>query len=352
MSSVSALAFRTRRAGGKQTHWASNLVKSMEPQLLRLARCSFLVFILLLGMARSTLAANTFASATSFALAKRTPGPTPPVTFSQSEFDDDVSAAFADAAAVAIDVIAASSRGNASATYGDIGLNAFTDVHGGSDMLQSGGEARMTVDAGWEDRIVLTVPFLPRGDTIKIRGKLNAIGDFFDEKATGPIHLPGFTTAGLIEGLLTASIFNSTGSVNKGPGCVCATRILAPISNPPTDIDIDDISNSFVEWGMPNDIGSTLTVTAKLFVRAAAGASAEAEISGFFGGSIHWGGIESVTNAATGELLTGWTITSDSGFDYSKPFEVPEPSSVLLFATAALVVPLTLWRRRASSAGY
>jgi hypothetical protein len=46
-------------------------------------------------------------------------------------------------------------------------------------------------------------------------------------------------------------------------------------------------------------------------------------------GSLHWGGIQSVTDEF-GNPINDWTITSQSGFDYSKPFSVPEPSSLLL----------------------
>jgi hypothetical protein len=45
--------------------------------------------------------------------------------------------------------------------------------------------------------------------------------------------------------------------------------------------------------------------------------------------SLHWGGIEMVSDQ-NGNPIDDWTITSESGFDYSKPFGVPEPSSILL----------------------
>jgi hypothetical protein len=292
--------------------------------------CFYLCVVVgVFGIARATQA-NTFASATSSAFAFQNNPPNTPVTFSQNFHDEDISAASAGSAAVAINTIGASTVGTAKATYGDIGLTARANVNGGSDQLQSGGEAQTTLEASWEDRIVVTVPLLPRGDTIKIHGLLNIAGFLSSGTATGPIRLPGFTTAGQINGSFKVSTFNNTGSVNTGPGCVCAERTLAPINSPPTDISTNDVSNSFVEWGMPNDIGSTVTVSAKLFVKATAGASAVASILGDFGGSIHWGGIESVRNATTGEVYTDWTVTSDSGFDYSRPFPVPEPSSLLL----------------------
>ena len=42
--------------------------------------------------------------------------------------------------------------------------------------------------------------------------------------------------------------------------------------------------------------------------------------------TLNWGGITEVLNPATGAPITNWTLTSESGFDYTKPFPVPEPA--------------------------
>ncbi|MDZ4659697.1 MAG: PEP-CTERM sorting domain-containing protein [Bythopirellula sp.] len=47
-----------------------------------------------------------------------------------------------------------------------------------------------------------------------------------------------------------------------------------------------------------------------------------------YGHTLRWGGITSVTDAATGEPIEGWTMTSASGFDYAHPAPVPEPATV------------------------
>jgi hypothetical protein len=56
--------------------------------------------------------------------------------------------------------------------------------------------------------------------------------------------------------------------------------------------------------------------------------------------SVLWGGISSVT-LPDGTPVTGWTITSDSGFDYTQPAvdpdDVPEPASLGLLACAPVV---------------
>ena len=65
---------------------------------------------------------------------------------------------------------------------------------------------------------------------------------------------------------------------------------------------------------------------------------------GEVGQSLTWGGLVGVFDLFTGEELNDWTMTSESGFDYSKPFGVPEPASIALLGVALL--PLLLERRR------
>ena len=48
-----------------------------------------------------------------------------------------------------------------------------------------------------------------------------------------------------------------------------------------------------------------------------------------FSQTLLWGGISGVTDSQ-GNPITDWTVTSDSGFDYSQPATEPEPSTLLL----------------------
>ena len=67
----------------------------------------------------------------------------------------------------------------------------------------------------------------------------------------------------------------------------------------------------------------------------------------FFNGDLSrtllWGGVTGVTDAATGEPIDDWSVTSDSGFDYSKPasepsMSVPEPSTLVLTGLGGLIL--------------
>jgi hypothetical protein len=71
-----------------------------------------------------------------------------------------------------------------------------------------------------------------------------------------------------------------------------------------------------------------------------------------FSNTLTWGGITSVRDALTGEPVEDWTITSESGFDYSKSYEqqVPEPSSLGLIV-ALIGTPLARRRRHRGGRG-
>ena len=75
----------------------------------------------------------------------------------------------------------------------------------------------------------------------------------------------------------------------------------------------------------------TGTASAKTVGRAAPGAVA-ASFAASFHDTLRWGGITNVTDLSTGLPVTHYTITSDSGFDYSQAAPIPEPSASLFIA--------------------
>lgn len=101
---------------------------------------------------------------------------------------------------------------------------------------------------------------------------------------------------------------------------------------------------------LANQIEASLDYTITISGQAGAeggwlkGDSGTAGFTAMFGHTLTWGGIDSVTNADTGEPITDFTVTSASGFDYSKAFpEVPEPSG-FIDALAAIAVASICWR--------
>jgi hypothetical protein len=101
----------------------------------------------------------------------------------------------------------------------------------------------------------------------------------------------------------------------------------------PATIPVDE---PFVS-GIPFQISYTMTVEANAQLSNADlvhKQSGQAASSGKFADTLAWGGITSITDS-NGVPLTGWTVTSASGFDYSKPATAPEPSTLALLMFAA-----------------
>lgn len=72
------------------------------------------------------------------------------------------------------------------------------------------------------------------------------------------------------------------------------------------------------------------------------------DASADYGHTVYWGGVQSVTDALTGEPISDWSMKSLSGADYTRSFEpVPEPSTIALAGGLAALVVLARQRRAA-----
>jgi len=67
------------------------------------------------------------------------------------------------------------------------------------------------------------------------------------------------------------------------------------------------------------------------------GGTAAVSLSGNFSGTALWGGISSVTDANTNQPIQNWTISSASGFDYSRPAPEPASAAALVLVAAARI---------------
>jgi hypothetical protein len=76
-----------------------------------------------------------------------------------------------------------------------------------------------------------------------------------------------------------------------------------------------------------------------------------ATFEGDFSKTLTWGGITRVTDAETGEEIADWTVASGSGFDYSRPFEVPEPPGSFPSAAVAGLAICCVCRGRSREPG-
>ena len=188
-------------------------------------------------------------------------------------------------------------------------------------------------------------------------------------RATGTLHLDGSFT-GAASGLALASaylVITHTGINLTGLHANSCGQGIAGIYRRGDGVllgayDCDSPPPSTIDWYMDmvpdvaTPVATGLSLNLSLFTGLDPNdpenrAPGTASILANFGHTLTWGGVDSVTNLRTGELLTGWTLTSATGVDYSGSFSdlaaASEPGSLSLLPTG-LGLAAYLRRRRST----
>jgi hypothetical protein len=262
-----------------------------------------------------------------------------------TEIDSDVSVPLELAldGSVEAGVASATVHAVANAIMGKIGvgiLGAAVSPQGGSAVAGA-----TNISASWTTTETLVSPSRPIGTRLKIYASLFLDGDL-SGTATGKGSASAFLQ------IIDLSTFNSlppSPYANNGWG----NRFVAPSSTPPIDL-LEEIPGVIrviqnTRNGAMDSVGYRLVLSG--------GANSDATRTQTYAGSgtfsadvsnsLRWGGIEKVTDEFD-NLIDDWTITSESGFDFSKPFGVPEPSSLVL-AGIALCFGRSLRNRRSQA---
>jgi len=194
----------------------------------------------------------------------------------------------------------------------------------------------------WNDHLV--------GGTLTLSGSFNESfsgGPFNDYRsAEGQFYLTLTGTGGLQ---------NTGGLPSSGPyggnyyGVYAADTVSGVTINDPAPKTVPIFFQLYS--GQPTMLGYHLTL--KGTARATSGAlfGTSANILGSatnsfnidFSHTMSWGGFTSATNVSTGQLIDGWTLTSQSGTDYTQP--VPEPATYLDLMVAGAVFMVVRLRR-------
>jgi hypothetical protein len=221
-----------------------------------------------------------------------------------------------------LEVPGASASGHAAAhaAIGDLGVSVlgFADATTEPDTLaQSFAEAK----ALWNDRITLSTTRLPFGQTLRATSSIFVDGNLdatFSGKESG-------------SATFTISPTSIGGNALLLPPAPYANDTWGNVLESATVHRSEPIPGAFrvTLINLINSQPAEIAIQMRLSGGAQSGDSAAFRGSGIYAanvsGSLHWGGIESITDEF-GNPIDDWTVTSDSGFDYSKPFPVPEPS--------------------------
>lgn len=252
------------------------------------------------------------------------------------EFDEVIASTAFLSIAGGTDIGSATARANGFGTHLgnqrlvglDIGgsVNITRPPSVGSTVFHTGElSADAQVDVRYSDELLFTFePSFP--EQVRISGFLNLRGNLNF----------GVTQDGLI------SPFASVGVEISGTGLTRAIAGGNSLGLPSLNQTIGDVHLfSFdVSQGAPKPITFQLLAKGAAQIKGAnfivpPGASAAVGFNAAFANSLDWGGITSVVNARTGEAIANWTVSSRSGFDYSKVFPpAPEPSSLVLVSIA------------------
>jgi hypothetical protein len=253
-------------------------------------------------------------------------------------------------------------EGNATATagighlHGVAGFSVFGRTFVGSingnDTLFSGtGSGSASAEATWTDTAIFQSTGEPDGASVTINASLNFHGSVNGGGSAFPdlqISVdpqspdnPNHVGSDFARGFGGASALISGNGIFGG-----AVSSFSSGSSDGSRSDSLPIPKS-IPVTLQAIVGGSISVRYDLQVGAAGGGMSGSLVGDEFSGvgtadvgeTVGWGGISSVIDNATGQPITNWTIKSDSGFDYSKPFvETPEPASLILLSMGGVLL--------------
>ncbi len=252
-------------------------------------------------------------------------GVTLDVTGGPFEFKPDAVAVHGDASASVFATVRAQQLDLGIGIEGSI-LSTGGPIAGGIITGASGGRIHATATAGWIEFMVPKVRNASLGDKFIYTARILLDGSFGADVTGGQHNLPGSVRSDI------EFNENSTNAVLP-PSPFPLNTWGRQIEDPAGGVHIVDLPPDIIHVKHTMFIGQPYTIdnSMRLNVDADAANGGTTSFTADFLASLKWGGIESVTDAA-GNLIPreDWSLFSESGTDYSKPFGVPEPSAILL----------------------
>jgi hypothetical protein len=236
-----------------------------------------------------------------------------------------------------------------------LGVSAFASASANypSPVGLGGGQGVASeVQVKAEASLIDTLTFVPptpnmQGQSFQTETFWNLHGDLFADASTGTAtgSQVFYTTAGgganlTVAGTGISLVNDAAENVFNIDPAGNMTRVVVP-----TPSMIFVTIKGF--WGAPMDVDYDLTLNAGASATTTdilLNGSAAAIGSGDFSHTMSWGGISTITDSS-GNPITGWSVTSASGYDWSQPSPVPEPSTLALCFLGALILAAAKLRR-------
>jgi hypothetical protein len=223
--------------------------------------------------------------------------------------------------------------GHAEAKFGALHATASSAAASTGATTQVRGQG----GASWIDQLTISSPTLTGSAfaraTFSLSGGLSSLSD-----ASGAL---GNSTVAAVVQINGGTVFSTSGQIVSRNGSIETNDLRRGGSlNGVLEIDpVSSLTGDFI-FDIPFVFGTSFQMFATLnaFTQAIAfAAGADASAASNFGSSGLWGGISGV-HLADGTELTGYSIGSDSGFDWTKAF-----SSGPVVDPVPVPVPPTLW---------
>lgn len=239
--------------------------------------------------------------------------------------------------------------GSATALYGALHANAFSGAANGGFGQTS--QTRASGGAFWSDQLTytsatLTGPAYARA-IFSLSGGLNSLSD------------PGATGNSTIAAMITAgggTVFSTSGQLLSQSGAITTDIRRGQSVNGVINTEpVTDLTGRFF-FDIPFEFNVAFQMTGSLdaFTQALSGGpGAVASAYSNFGSSGLWGGISEV-HLADGTVLSGYSLSSTSGFDWANAFPsgpvstVPVPGTLWLIG-AGLLALIGVGRHRKTS---
>lgn len=221
--------------------------------------------------------------------------------------------------------------GSATALYGALHASAFSGAANGGFGQTS--QTRASGGAFWSDQLTytsatLTGPAYARA-IFSLSGGLNSLSD------------PGATGNSTIAAMITAgggTVFSTSGQLLSQSGAITTDiRRGQSVNGVINSEPVTDLTGRFF-FDIPFEFNVAFQMTGSLDAATqalSAGPGAVASAHSNFGSSGLWGGISEV-HLADGTVLSGYSLSSTSGFDWANAFPSAAPVSTV-------PVPGTLW---------